>query len=683
MLPYRKNNLESAVNFEINNKRWWVLILVLVFWSGWWSIVWASPVDITDDAGQAIHFEQAPKRVVSLVPSATEIIFAIGAEDALRGITYHSASLRGAGEKILVGGFFSPAADRITALRPDLVIVSSLHSALVKKLDAGVPLMVMQTRHMDDAFRHIKLLGTLFDRPVAADHLITKNRQMLDLIAQKVAAIPQPQRKRVMRLMGSGRIMTPGNDSFQNEMIKAAGGIPPDLGKSGAVVPVTPMEWAAFNPQVVYGCGTDGKAAKALLQRDGWNGVDAVKNHKIYTLPCDLTCRAGAHLGDFVAWLASLIYTENFSDPGCEVLPRKVVHTRPISIDLPYVKKACVATSTIQDFTNKSLIVDFKIPLSAVSTLEGEREGLLTIGNHYSSPPCWPLMPMGGLEPLHQMVYPVIDRQASTSSFLFTGADMDKLAVKKETFKAMTVYALVTAGVRGNAVRMGTDTGNYYEPGTINMIFLTNMRLSKRAMTRAIISATEGKSAALQDLDIRSSFNPLTAAATGTGTDNIIVVDGQGPFVDNAGGHCKMGELIARAAYAGVREAIAKQNGIIGKRDVFQRLRDRQLSVSRLAHGIDCNCRDEDSTLAGRVEQVLLDPTYAGFLEAAMAISDGADRQTINNFEWYGKWCLAIAGDIAGQKVERLKTQVDIKDLPTPLAMAIDAVFTGVLLRER
>jgi adenosylcobinamide amidohydrolase len=290
---------------------------------------------------------------------------------------------------------------------------------------------------------------------------------------------------------------------------------------------------------------------------------------------------------------------------------------------------------------------------------------------------------MGGLEPLHQTVYPVIDRQASTSSFLFTGANMDKLAVKKETFKAMTVYALVTAGVRGNAVRMGTDTGNYYEPGTIDMIFLTNMKLSKRAMTRAIISATEGKSAALQDLDIRSSFNPLTAAATGTGMDNIIVVEGQGPFVDNAGGHCKMGELIARAAYAGVRQAIAKQNGIVDKRDVFQRLRDRQLSVSRLAHGIDCNCRDEDSTLAGRVEQVLLDPAYAGFLEAAMAISDGADRQTINNFEWYGKWCLAIAGDIAGQKVERLKTQVDIKDLPTPLAMALDAVFTGVLLRER
>ena len=669
------------MNIKWCDKRPWLLIIV-----GWimsCSLVWASPVDIVDDTGRMIHFEQSPQHVVSLVPSATEIIFAIGAGDALSGITYHSASLQGAAEKTLVGGFLSPSAERVMALKPDLVIVSSMHSDWVKQLDAGVPLMVMQTRHMDDAFRHIRLLGRLFDRSAAADTLIAKNRKMLDLIARKVAMIPQMRRKRVMRLMGREQIMTPGNDSFQNEMIKAAGGIPPDLDKSGTVVPVSRKEWEKFNPQVLYGCGGDRKAAKTILAGNGWNPVEAVANNKIYTLPCDLTCRAGAHLGDFVAWLASLIYVEEFVDADREVLPRKVLHTRSISIDLPYVEKAVIATSTIQDFTNKTLIIDFKMPLSVVSTLEGQREGMLSVGNHYSSPPCWPLMPMGGLEPLQQIVYPVIDRQTSTSSFLFTGADMDKLSVKKETFKEMTVYALVTAGVRGNAVRMSTDVGNYYEPGTINMLFLTNMRLSRRAMTRAIISATEGKSAALQDLDIRSSYNPLTAAATGTGTDNIIVVGGEGPAVDNAGGHCKMGELIARTAYAGVREAIAKQNGIFGKRDVFQRLRDRHLSVSRLAGEADCDCLGGEKNLTGRVERILLEPGYAGFLETAMALSDGTVRDTVNDLQWYEQWCLNVAGQIAGQKVDALNVHVGVEDMPAPLAMALDAVFTGVVLGDQ
>jgi len=90
------------------------------------------------------------------------------------------------------------------------------------------------------------------------------------------------------------------------------------------------------------------------------------------------------------------------------------------------------------------------------------------------------------------------------------------------------VYALVTAGVKSNAVRMSADEGRFYEPGTINIILLPNMKLTLRAMARAIISATEAKTAALMDLDIRSSYSSSMHRATGTGTDNIIVVEGKG-----------------------------------------------------------------------------------------------------------------------------------------------------------
>ena len=72
----------------------------------------------------------------------------------------------------------------------------------------------------------------------------------------------------------------------------------------------------------------------------------------------------------------------------------------------------------------------------------------------------------------------------------------------------MIVYALVTAGVQDNAVRASVDEGRFYEPGTINVIILTNMQLTPRALTRAMISATEAKSAALQDLDIRTRILP-------------------------------------------------------------------------------------------------------------------------------------------------------------------------------
>lgn len=661
--------------------RWFnerLLFLVLVFLLAVCPPAWATPVRVTDDAGNDLHFNEPPERVVSLVPSATEIIFAIGAADRLAGITHHSTSLRGAAGKTVVGGFSSPSVQRIAALDPDLIIVCDFHSQVIAGMNGDVPLLVMNTRRMDDAFGHMKLLGTLFRRQAQADVLMAKNRRQLNLIARKVAAIPKDKRKRVMRLMGRDRIMTPGSDSFQNEMIRAAGGIAPDFGKAGSVVPVTEDEWTEFNPQVLYGCGGDRQAAEAFSSKDGWGDVDAVRQHRIYSFPCELTCRSGIHVGDFVSWLASLIYREEFSDAGQEVLPRKVVQSHPVSIDLDYVERAGIVTSIIQDFPNKTLIVDFKTSRSLVSTLEGQRSEVLAVGNHYSPPPCWALMPMGGLDPLYKNICPVIGKEPSSTTLLFTGADMDNLAVKKESFKAMTVYALVTAGVRGNAVRMSTDVGKYYEPGTINMIFLTNMRLTPRAMTRAIISATEGKTAALQDLDIRSSYQPLNAAATGTGTDNLIVVAGDGPVIDNAGGHCKMGELIARTAYAGVREAIFKQNGIVGGRDIFQRLIDRHLSVSQLVAGSRCECLGETDALAGRVEQVLLDPRYQGFLEAAMALSDGAERETVNDFGLYENWCLDVAGRIAGSKVDHLVDHFSAVTYPVPLSMALNAIFTGL-----
>jgi ABC-type Fe3+-hydroxamate transport system substrate-binding protein/adenosylcobinamide amidohydrolase len=663
------------------NRSFRFYLIAVIVWGFCCATGWTAPIKLTDDTGHHIHLDSSPQRVVSLVPSATEIIFAVGAKDALAGITYHSTALPGASEKTIVGGFFRPSADRILSLTPDLIIASPLHTDLIAQVDTNIPMMIITTRKMNDAFRHIRLMGKLFQRESEAQQLVEKNRYQLDMIARKVAQIPADKRVRVMRLMGRETIMTPGSDSFQNEMIRAAGGIPPDFGKTGSIVPVTLKEWKDFNPQVIYGCGGDHQTAKTFFSQKEWQTVDAVKNHRFHNFPCDLTCRAGVHLGTFVSWLASVLYTDEFADQNQEIFPRKIIHTYLVPIELDYVRQATIATSILHDFKNKSLIIEFNSPRPVVSTLEGQRQGICTVGNHYSPAPCWRLNHCAGLDHLRNTLFPVLHKKPDDTSFLFTGADMDHLAVKKETYKAMTVYALVTAGVSSNAVRMSTDTGRYYEPGTINIILMTNMKLTPRAMTRAIISATEAKTASLQDLDIRSSYLPLTAAATGTGTDNIIVVQGDGPVIDTTGGHSKMGELIARAAYAGVREAISRQNGIVASRDIFQRLGERRLSISQLADSIQCDDPGEKSRYAVRIETLLMNPTYSGFLEAAMALNDAAEKGVINDLMLYESWCLDVATRIAGKKVDRLKPLTKTIDIPSgPLAMALHALLTGILI---
>lgn len=206
--------------------------MFFLFWTIGIGAGGADAIEVLDDVGNKISFDSAPQKVVCLSPSATEIIFAINAQAALCGITYHSSHLPGAAGKTIVGGFSAPSADRVSLLGPDLVILTSLQRDLAAQLRGNIPTMVIETRHMQDAFAHIRLMGTLFQQEAAAAAIIERNQRQLELVARKVAQIPPEKRKRVMRLMGSKEIMTPGRDSFQNEMIRAAGGIAPDLEKA-------------------------------------------------------------------------------------------------------------------------------------------------------------------------------------------------------------------------------------------------------------------------------------------------------------------------------------------------------------------------------------------------------------------------------------------------------------------
>jgi adenosylcobinamide amidohydrolase len=522
------------------------------------------------------------------------------------------------------------------------------------------------------------LLGRIFNKENEAAEIVHDIKKQLHIIAKKIAKIPDSKRERVVRLMGCDPVMVPGDDSFQNEMIKAAGGVPPVLGKKGNIVVITKEEWMRFNPHIIYGCGGDRETARKFFNQPGWKDVDAVKNSKIFYFPCDLTCRASTKTGYFVSWLSARIYGDEFAKKDALVLKEKIYRSRKVELDLNYIRDARISYSTIHDFPNKTLIIDFKEPLSVVSTLEGQRDGVETVGNHYSSPPCWGIGHKLGLKRIRKRVYKVIGKSEDKVSFLFTGADMDNLAIKRKRFKEMEVYALVTAGVKSNAVRMSVDEGRFYEPGTINIILLPNMKLTTRAMTRAVISATEAKAAALQDLDIRSSETPRIHQATGTGTDNIILVEGTGKQVDNAGGHSKMGELIARAVYEAVQDAVYKQNGIVTQRNIFQRLKERKISVFDLINSIRLEDIDDRRKLVGETEEILLQPQYASFIQASFAMSDDYERGLIINLSGYNLWCRQVAEEIAGKKVEIMKNFIEIGHIPLVLRMALNTIFNGI-----
>lgn len=155
-----------------------------------------------------------------------------------------------------------------------------------------------------------------------------------------------------------------------------------------------------------------------------------------------------------------------------------------------------------------------------------------------------------------------IDSKYSTG--LITLAKMTNVSIVTKKYKFLEVTAITTAGVRSNASCAG-DPASYYEenakfkPGTINTILLINANLKEDILTNALLTLTEAKTVALNNLKIPSQYS--NSYATGTGTDGVCIFSNteSDNHITNAGKHSKLGELIAKSTIESIQKAIAKQ----------------------------------------------------------------------------------------------------------------------------
>jgi adenosylcobinamide amidohydrolase len=177
-----------------------------------------------------------------------------------------------------------------------------------------------------------------------------------------------------------------------------------------------------------------------------------------------------------------------------------------------------------------------------------------------------------GMEGYHGAVCHEIGVEEDASAVMGTAANMNYLAVVTEVDEDVAVTAVVTAGVEGNATAAGepatwreTADGMQKVPvfaGTINTILLINQPLAMPALARAVVTMTEGKSAALQRLAVPSKLH--IDLATGTGTDQYCLAAPQAGSrtLMSTSPHMKLGELIGVAARQATMEALRWQNGL-------------------------------------------------------------------------------------------------------------------------
>ncbi len=156
------------------------------------------------------------------------------------------------------------------------------------------------------------------------------------------------------------------------------------------------------------------------------------------------------------------------------------------------------------------------------------------------------------------------------TSAMSTAASMENVAIVTESYDGVSVSAVVTGGIEVNGGRVG-DPASWQEVdgkaqeiklGTINIMVFFNVDLTPGALTRALVTCTEAKTAAIQELVAPSRYS--MGLATGSGTDGtILAADAESPIrLTNAGKHSKFGELIGKAVKQAVKEALSKQSGL-------------------------------------------------------------------------------------------------------------------------
>ena len=242
----------------------------------------AGAITVTDDAGRAVALAAPARRIVSLAPSSTELLFAIGAGDRVVGRTtwcrYPAAAL----SVPVVGDGLNPNVEAIAARRPDLVVLyaSALNETAARQLERlGIPAVILRQDLLEDVARDARLLGRLTALAGPADSVARAIEAVLAASAPRTAV-------RVAVVVWDNPPMVIGAGSFLDQLITLAGAHNAfhDLRSASATVSLETI--AARDPDVVITIADSDEARlPAFATAREWQTVRAVRERRVLTLP--------------------------------------------------------------------------------------------------------------------------------------------------------------------------------------------------------------------------------------------------------------------------------------------------------------------------------------------------------------------------------------------------------------
>ena len=279
----------------------------------------AAPVPaltVRDMLGRSVTLPAAPARIVSLVPSVTEIVFSLGAQERLVGRTDfcdYPASVR---TKPSVGGMVNPNFETLVALKPDLVVATDEgnREETVRQLDRlGIPTYLVHANRIAETIDLIRRVGELTGHTADAPRLIGEMERRIAAVRRAVAPFPRP---RVLYVLWPDPLIVPGRASMLTELIEVAGGAS-ITGTDGDAYPRFSLEAAvARAPEVIIladhstGASTAGRSTPEKWRQ--LTSVPAIRAGRLHSADLSILHRYGPRVPEGLEMLARMIHPEAF-----------------------------------------------------------------------------------------------------------------------------------------------------------------------------------------------------------------------------------------------------------------------------------------------------------------------------------------------------------------------------------
>lgn len=298
----------------ITNKWLWLVVFVLCWTAGGFAVFSRS-----DAEAVAVVGDITPQRIVSMAPTLTEILFALGLGEHVVGVTAYSNYPPAAKEKPVMGTFWQPNIEAVIAARPDLILTLGFDqqttlAGRLRRLNYST--LTVDIEKVDQLFEAIAEIGAVTKRVSQADGMTRRLRANLDNISELVSTGDKPK---VLWIIQIEPLRVAGTETFINELIELAGGvnaIGPTINK---YPPIGPEQIIATSPDVIIESAmfeTDLiRRRKELIKHFGrFANIDAVQTGRIYVIDGDTVARLGPRIDQAVENIAKCLRPELFEN---------------------------------------------------------------------------------------------------------------------------------------------------------------------------------------------------------------------------------------------------------------------------------------------------------------------------------------------------------------------------------